>query len=131
MIVVADSQPVTSLSVGLRFKNLALSKRIHDDLDRAWFAWLIEASEECSSIVQHVKLIQVDALLIPASLVAVHDHANRLVLTRHEDHRLLCIIRLVNLDARLVDIGHQVLPDWIGIALLRIEKHHLHCGVEG
>jgi len=55
----------------LNLKGLCTSEWVHDNLDAARFVYLTHAREECVSVVHHLELVQVDALLKLSNLLSV------------------------------------------------------------
>ena len=117
--------------MGLRFKNLAPREGMHDHLHRARLARLIDASEESPTVVEHVKLVQIDVLHIAARFLAIDDLTDRLVLACDEDRvRRLVVVRLEDFNTGLVHIGHVVFPDGVRLTFFWVQEHHLDGGVE-
>ena len=85
LVVVADTDAVDHLRVGLNLKDLVRLEGIHDDLHTSWLVGLIDTSEECSIVVHHFDLIQTDTLVKSLNLNTVYDLSNRLVLSSSKD----------------------------------------------
>ena len=72
--------------MGLNLKKRLLEILIvHDDLNTAWFVWLINTGEEGVTVVEHLDLIQIDTVNVLADFLATLDLADTLVLASRED----------------------------------------------
>lgn len=77
--------------MSLNLELLVPSERIHDDLDGARLVCLIHSCKEGASVMKHINLVQIHALLKEKLLFSLFDLSNRFVLARRKDPRNLIV----------------------------------------
>ena len=139
LIVVTDTNAFDVLSVSLNFKETILSEWVHHNLDRTWLVGITDSSEEGVSIMEHLDLATVDVLGKFPFFFSIFDLSDGFVLScgkygcclkDGQILRLLHFCRPEDTKASEVDVGESVGPDWVFLAILRVQTPHVDGRVE-